>query len=407
MAVRPSRQRRLAVICGIALFAGAALSAPPVLSGGAAKAAREDAPSAPAIPVLVASVEQRTVPIYRNGLGSVQAFRSVTLTSRVDGQLIELPSNEGQEVKAGDVLARIDPRPYEAALRQMRAQLRSTEAQLSAARANRERALELQKTQAGTRQQVETRQAEVDQLEAMRDSALAEIEKAKLQLEYSTILSPIDGRIGLRLLDVGNMILAIDRAPIATVTQIQPISVVFSLPQEDLNQVVAQMRTGRELKVTAVGRDSREVLEDGVLSTIDNQIDQKTGTFKLKATFTNAKKLLWPGQFVTVRLLLNNRPMSLVVPAPALQRGPEGTFVFVVAEGGIAEMRPVITGQMNDGAVLIESGLAFGERVVVDGQHKLRPGSRVSVVAPQAPAGSPEAFGDLTGTIPAVVAPNR
>lgn len=332
------------------------------------------------VPVVAAFVENRTVPIYLTGLGSVQALNTVTLTFRVDGQLTELPFTEGQDVRKGDVLAQIDPRPFEAQLRQMQAQQRSNQAKLVAARADFDRASELQRTQAATRQQFDSRRAEVEQLEAAMEATQAEIDKAKLQLEYATIRSPIDGRIGLRQVDAGNMILAADRKAIVTVTQLQPITVVFSLPQEDLGAVATQMAKGRRLKVSVRGRNDKDELDTGVLATIDNQIDQKTGTFRLKATFANARNQLWPGQFVNVRLLLEEQPKGIVIPAPALQRGPNGAFVFVITPEETAAMRPVAVTQVQDGQALVESGVAVGECVVVDGQYKLRPGSRVAIV---------------------------
>lgn len=360
-----------------------------------------DATGVGAVPVVAAFVHQREVPIYRIGLGSVQAFNTVTLTSRVDGQLLSLAFKEGQEVKKGDVLAQIDPRPFEAALRQAEAAQRSNAAKLVAAKADLDRASELQKTQAGTRQQLDNRRAEVDQLQAAVDGAQAEIDKARLQLDYSTIRSPIDGRTGLRLIDAGNMILSIDRTPIVTVTQLEPISVVFSLPQEDLNEVVHQMAKaaakGDHLDVAAIGRDNREEIERGELTTIDNQIDQKTGTFKLKATFDNAKRLLWPGQFVTVRLLLRTEEKGLVLPAPALQRGPDGSFVFVITPDETVRMQSVSVSQIQDGVALIESGLTAGERVVVDGQYRLRPGSKISVTRSERPT--------LAGDLPRQASP--
>jgi multidrug efflux system membrane fusion protein len=350
------------------------------------------ASGAGATPVIAAFAEQRTVPVFRTGLGSVQAFNSVTVTSRVDGQLDQLLFVEGQEVKAGEVLAVIDPRPYQAAVRQAEAQVRVSEAKIVAAKADLGRLEELQKSGVGSRQALDGKRADVGQLQATIEAAQAEAERARLDLEYTSITSPIDGRAGLRQVDTGNMIMAIDRKPIVIVTQLQPISVVFSLPQEDRVQVSEQLAKSRGLPVYAFARDSRTQLAEGTLTMVDNQIDPKTGTFKLKATFANTNNVLWPGQFVTVRLLLMQHPDAIVVPAPAVQRGPQGTYVYVIDADGKVAMRAVDVGQVQDGVATLEQGLSRGERIVVDGQYKLQPGDRVSISGAERPGGDGQPF---------------
>jgi multidrug efflux system membrane fusion protein len=331
------------------------------------------------IPVVAALVEQRDVALYKTGLGSVHAYNTVAITSRVDGQLIKLGFVEGQIVKAGDTIAEMDPRPYEASLRQAEAQLRNNRARLVAVKADFDRVSELQKSGAASRQSFEAKRSEMEQIEALIEAAQADVDRAKLQLEYSTVRTPIDGRIGLRQVDVGNMIVAAERAPIATVTQIRPIAVIFSLPQEDLNSVVKAMAAKRRLPVVAIGRDNRNELGTGELTTIDNQIDAKSGTFKVKATFKNDDDALWPGQFVTARLLVDIRADGIVVAGPAVQPGPDGPFTFVITDNNTVEMRALKVVQIQEGVALVASGLAPGERVVVDGQYRLSVGSRVTV----------------------------
>jgi membrane fusion protein, multidrug efflux system len=332
-----------------------------------------------AIPVVAALVEQHDVPLYKTGLGSVQAFNSVSISSRVDGQLIRLGFVEGQMVKAGGVIAEIDPRSYEASLRQSEAQLRNNRAKLSAVKGDFDRLEDLHRRGVATPQSYEGKRSEVEQIEASIEAAEADVDRAKLQVEYTAIRSPIDGRIGLKQVDVGNMIAAAERAPIAVVTQIRPIAVIFSLPQEDLNDVVKAMAAKRKLPVVVIGRDNRIELATGELTTIDNQIDAKSGTFKLKATFKNDDDALWPGQLVAARLLVDTRADAVVVAGPAVQPGPDGPLCFVIKADDTVELRSLRVVQIQDGVAMIASGLAPGERVVVDGQYRLSAGTRVKV----------------------------
>lgn len=330
------------------------------------------------VAVLAAQAVERDIPIYRGGIGFVEAFNKVSLTSRVEGQLITVSFKEGQEVKAGDVLALIDPRSFEASLRSKEAILRATQAKAMAAKANLDRMADLIHREVGTRQALENQQALYSELEAQIDGAEAEAQSAALNLEYTAIRSPINGTVGLKQVDQGNVVRP-GTPVIAVITQVQPISVIFSLPQEDLAVVNQQLSAGRSLTVTAMARDSKLDLGSGKLATIDNQVDSKTGTFKLKAVFANEKKNLWPGAFVSVRLLVEDSRKSIVVPAAAIQRGPDGAYVYVIDALYKATMRQVSVDLVQDGFAVVKNGLSVGESVVVEGQFKLRPGSAVEV----------------------------
>ena len=329
------------------------------------------------IPVVVGEVAQRDVPIYLTGLGSVVAFNTVSIKPQVDGKLIKVNFQEGQDVKAGDVLALIDPRPFEATLRQMEANQKRDQVQLANARADFARYSDLAKRDFASRQSVDTQQAQVGQLEAAVASDQAQIDNAKVNLDYTTIRAPFDGRTGMRLVDAGNVIHPSDTTGIVIVTQIQPISVVFTLPADNL-PAVARAAAAGALSVLAFSRDNQTRLGEGVLSVIDNMIDPTTGTVKLKATFTNAERGLWPGQFVNARLLVDTRRNGVAVPAAVVQRGPQGTYAFVIKPDQTVEMRPITVDQLQDGMALIATGLTAGERVVVDGQYRLQLGSKVA-----------------------------
>jgi multidrug efflux system membrane fusion protein len=330
------------------------------------------------VPVLAVQAAERNIPIYRGGIGFVEAFNRVSLTSRVEGQLISVSFKEGQEVKAGEVLALIDPRPFEAVLRSKEAILRASQAKAIAAKANLDRMAELIQREVGTRQALDNQQALYSELEAQIDGAEAEAQSAALQLEFTAIRSPIDGTVGLRQVDVGNVVRP-GVPVIAVVTQVQPISVIFSLPQEDLPVVNEQVSSGRTLRVVATARDSKLDLGSGSLSTIDNQVDSKTGTFKLKAVFANEKKNLWPGAFVSVRLIVEESRKAVVVAAAAIQRGPDGPYVYVIDALYKAAIRHVTVDLVQDGLAVVKTGLSVGESVVIEGQFKLRPGSLVEI----------------------------
>ncbi len=373
------RLKFLAIVLVIAAISGLAwyntdrwLPAAPAPAGrGAANAANA------VIPVVAGEVVQRDVPIYLTGLGSVVAFNTATIKPQVDGKLIKVNFQEGQDVKAGDVLAQIDPRPFEATLRQMEANQKRDQAQLINARADLQRFLDLAKRDFASRQSVDTQQAQVGQLEASVASDQAQIDNAKVNLDYTTIRAPFDGRTGIRLVDAGNVVHAADTTGLVIVTQLQPISVVFTLPADNL-PVVARAAAAGTLPVFAFSRDNQTRLGEGALAVIDNMIDQTTGTVKLKATFANADRALWPGQFVNARLLVDTRRDGIAVPAAVVQRGPQGTYAFVIKPDQTVEMRPITVDQVQDGVALIASGLRQGESVVVDGQYRLQPGSKVA-----------------------------
>ena len=328
------------------------------------------------IPVSVATVQRRDLPVYLTGLGSVTAFNTVAVKSRVDGQLVQVAFREGQEVRKGDLLAVIDPRPYQVALDQAQATLLKDEAQLKNAQLDLERYRGLVSAGVVSHQQVDTQDALVGQLQGTVDADKAAIENARLNLTYCHITAPVDGRIGLRLVDPGNMVHATDTNPLLVITQLQPIAVIFTLPEDSLPTVAQHMRAGT-LKVEAYSRDDQTQLSTGTLLTIDNQIDQTTGTGKLKAIFDNHERDLWPNQFVNVRLLLEVRKNATVVPAAAVQRGPQGTFAYIVKSDNTVEVRPVTLTLTQGNVTAISQGISAGEVVVTDGQDKLQNGSKV------------------------------
>lgn len=329
------------------------------------------------VPVTVTPAVQQDFPVYLTGLGSVTAFNTVSLKSRVDGQLVQVNFREGQMVKKGELLVLIDPRPYEVQLAQAQAQLFRDQASLKDAQLNYQRFKDLlEKSGAMSQQQVDTQKATADQLEGAVRADQAAIDSAKLNITYCHITAPIDGRIGLRQVDVGNIVHAADANPMLVITQIQPISVIFTLPEDSLPTVAGKMKKGT-LPVDAYSRDDQTKLATGTLLTIDNQIDQTTGTGKLKATFDNKDGILWPNQFVNVRLLLDVRKNSTVVPSVAVQRGPSGTFVYVMKQDKSVEARPVTVTLAQANQSLIDSGLRPGDVVVIDGQDKLQNGAKV------------------------------
>jgi multidrug efflux system membrane fusion protein len=336
------------------------------------------APSAPAIPVIATSAQKQDVSDYLTGLGSVQAFNRVTMHVRVDGELQEITFTEGQFVRNGDVLAKIDPRPLQAALDQAKAKKAQDQAQLISAQKDLQRAKTLIDKNFQTQQVVDQTQAKVDQLAAAIDADKAAIESAETQLSYTTIVSPLDGRMGMRLIDKGNIVHANDPGGLVVITQVQPIAVIFSVPQDYLQPITAAMKQG-PLKVSAYSRDNLTKLGEGTLLLIDNQIDASTGTLRLKGSFPNQDDALWPGQFVNARLELAMRNDAVAVPAQVIQRGPNALYAYVVKPDQTVERRAVKVGPVRDGMAVIEEGLAPGERVVVDGQFKLRPGARVAV----------------------------
>jgi membrane fusion protein, multidrug efflux system len=330
------------------------------------------------IPVAVAKAEVRDLPVVLNGLGSVDAFNTVTVKSRIDGQLVNVAFKEGQDVKQGDLLAVIDPRPYEVQLSQAQATLFKDQAALKDARLNMDRFQQLYKDGVIPRQQYDTQTSMEAQLDGAVRADQAQVDNVKLNLAYTRITAPVSGRVGLRQVDVGNMVHASDPNGLLVITQLQPIAVIFSLPQDNLQSVSQHMRKGR-LQVEAYSRDDQNKIATGTLTTIDNQIDATTGTGKLKAVFENRDRSLWPNQFVNVHLQLEVRKNNTVVPAAAIQRGPQGTYVFTVKQDKTAEMRPVAVAFSEGNFAAITRGINPGEDVVTDGQDKLQPGTRVEV----------------------------
>ena len=378
--------RRMAII-GLALAVAAAAfwilrPAPPSPDheqggheqGGHERGGRHAGDGRP-VPVVPAVAARKDVPVYLDGLGTVQAYNSVTIRSRVDGELVEWAVKEGQEVRTGEVLVRLDARTYQAQLDQAVAARARDEAQLELARLDLKRYLELGNRISG--QTVDGARALLKQLEAALRVDQAAIDNARAMLSYTVIASPIDGRTGIRQIDRGNIVHASDASGLLMVAQMQPISVIFTLPQQNLPAINDEMRRQGPLPVQVTDSSSRAVLERGTLEMVDNQVDQTTGTVKLKAVFGNEQRHLWPGQFVNVRLLLATRAASVVVPAAAVLRGPLGTYVFRIKPDQTAEMRPVTVGPVEAGEALIESGLDEGETVAVDGVAKLQNGSKV------------------------------
>jgi multidrug efflux system membrane fusion protein len=331
-----------------------------------------------AVPVAVAKAERRDLPIVLTGLGSIEAFNTVTIKSRIDGQLVQVAFREGQQVKKGDLLAVIDPRPYEVQLSQAQANLFKDQAALKDANVNLERFQTLFKEGVISKQQLDTQGSQAGQFEGAVRADQAQIENVKLNLFYTRITAPVNGRVGLRLVDIGNIVHAADPSGLLVLTQLQPISAVFTLPEDNLPTVARYMRRGT-LQVEAYSRDDQTKLASGKLMTIDNQIDPATGTGKLKAVFENQDNALWPNQFVNMHLLLEVRKNNTVVPAAAIQRGPQGTYVFTVKPDGAVEMRPVSVSLTVGNYAAVDQGLQIGEQVVTDGQDKLQPGTHVEV----------------------------
>ena len=346
---------------------------------GGGGAGEEAAP----IPVLTARSETRDVPVYLDGLGTVQAFNLVSVRPMIDGPLIEVRFREGQDVRAGDLLARIDPRPYQASLDAAVAKKQQDEATLANARLDVGRYAKLAANSYSSGQQVDTARAQAAQLEAQVRGDQAQIDTARTQLSYTEIKAPIDGRIGLRQVDRGNIAHPTDAIPLTVITQLKPISVVFTLPQQALPAVANAMQDGMpEVLALKQGGGTGDPLDRGQLAVLDNQVDPATGTIKLKATFPNDKLLLWPGGFVNVRMLADTQRSVVTVPTAAVQRGPRGAFVFVIAQGLVAQRRPVTVGHEDDQVSVLEDGLRSGEQVVVDGAQRLTDGGKVALAGP-------------------------
>jgi multidrug efflux system membrane fusion protein len=369
-----TRSRFVLVLLGIALVVGFRLPAPKP----AAAAPARGGGVAPAVPVAVATASRADLPVRLSALGSVSAFNTVTVRPRVDGQLVRVTFREGQFVKQGDLLAQIDPRPFQVQLEQAQGQQARDQAQLANARVDLDRFQTLWSQDSIARQSVDSQQATVSQLEAGLKVDQAAIDSARLNLTYSKITAPISGRVGLRLVDVGNVVTASSTAGVVVITQLDPIAVVFTLPEDALRIVLPRLRSGAKLPVDAFDRSGATHLATGSVVSLDNEIDQSTGTVRLKAVFDNRDHSLFPSQFVNVQVLADTRPAQLVVPTPAVQEGPQGSFVYVVRDKK-AVLRTVITGMTEGERTSIAKGLDAGELVVTDGIDRLRNGAAVEI----------------------------
>jgi membrane fusion protein, multidrug efflux system len=380
--IATARKRRrsliISAVCGIFVLAGLVYW---TQTPRAANTARSKVRAA--VPVSIVTVSRQDVPVYLTGLGAVQALFTVAIHTQVDGKLQDVFFKEGQRVKKGEVLAKIDPRLYQAALDQAKARRAMDEAALTAAQKDLARFRALVEKNAETRQNLDLQQAKVDQARASVDADSAAIETAQTNLDYTNIVAPNDGRMGVRLVDPGNVVHASDQGAIAVLTQTQPTAVLFTLPAHTLDAVRAAMARGA-VEVAAYDRDNRRLLSSGALATIDNMIDQATATYRLKAMFANADETLWPGEFVNARLLLEVRKEAVVIPQVAVQRGPHGLFAWIVKTDNTVEPRPIITGTTTNQRTIVTSGIAAGERVVTDGQYKLQTGAAITIVDPQA-----------------------
>jgi multidrug efflux system membrane fusion protein len=371
---------RIIVVALSALAVGGAAGGYLLQSSEPVRAARPQA--AAAVPVSIAVASRRDVPIYLAGLGTVQASYTIGIHAQVDGKLLEVGFTEGQHVKAGDVLAKIDPRLYQAALDQAKAKKGQDEAQLVSAQKDLARSKTLAAQNFQTEQIVDQQEAKVAQLKAAIAADSAAIDTAQTQLDYTTITAPSEGRIGVRLVDPGNLVRASDQGSIATLTRLQPISVLFTLPSRALDDVRDAMARG-PVEVTAFDRDNARALGTGTLLLVDNLIDQATATIRLKAIFENKDERLWPGEFVNARLLLESRKDALTVPSSAVQRGPQGLLAWVVDDGNVARAVPIQVGPTTGDLTIVTSGLADGARVVTDGYYKLQQNARVTITASQ------------------------
>ena len=333
--------------------------------------------TAPPVPITEGRAETRDVPVWLSGIGSVQALNAVTVKVRVDGQLDRVAFTEGQDVNKGDVLAQIDPRPFRAQLKQAQANKAKDEAQLANARLDLDRSLKLEAKGVATKQTLDTQRSQVAALEATLEADQAGIEMSQLQLEFSTITAPLDGRAGLRLVDPGTVVHASDANGLVTITQMQPIAVLFTASQDELRGVLAAMDQGDPI-VVAYTRGGDRPLASGKLVFVDSQVDQSTGHIKLKALFDNADRALWPGEFVDARLQVATVKAATVVPAKVIERGQNGTYVYRIKPDDSVEVSPVTVGHVAEGSAIIADGLAPGDRIVVDGQYRLQPGARVT-----------------------------
>jgi multidrug efflux system membrane fusion protein len=336
----------------------------------------------PSVPVLATTAEQHDVPIYYDALGTVMALNTVAIRAQVNGQIISINFRQGQDVKLGDVLAKIDPAPLQAALDQAIAKKAMDEAQLVDAQKDLVRFATLVRKNAETVQNLDAQQAKVDQFKAAVAADQASIEAAQTQLNYTTITAPIDGVVGFRQVDIGNIIHTTDANPLTVLTQVKPSDAIFTLPQGDLGPVREAMLKG-DVEVLAFDQDNKTQLAQGKLLLVDNQIDQTTSTIRLKAEFPNLDQRLWPGEFVHIHILIATRKNAVTIPSVAVQRGPDGLYVWVIKPNDTVEQRPIAAQAASDSMMIVSKGLNAGERVVLDGQSRLDTGVRVNIRPPR------------------------
>lgn len=366
-----------AALLGVALAGGGVFA---FMHDQAPKAALAP-PAPPAVPVVAGTVDQHDVPIYLTGVGTVIAYNTDVIRAQILGQIVSIDFTEGQKVRKGDLLAQIDPRPYQALLDQYTANLDRDQAHLVNARRDLDRFSNLAKKGAEPQQLADSQQARVTQLEAIIKSDQALIESAKVQLSFTRLTSSIDGIAGIRQIDVGNIIQPSTPTGLVVVTQLEPISLIFTLPETDLPLIQEQQqKTKAPLSVVAYNQDNTIRLAQGTLGLVNNEIIQTTGSIQLKASFPNKDHRLWPGELVNARLLLDTRHDGLTVQTSAVQQGPNGPYTYVINPDGAVAVRPVKVAQISDGQALIDTGLQANEQVVVDGQYKLRPGSHVTIL---------------------------
>ena len=400
-AVRPSRGRTRILIVVVGL--GCLLVAGAWIASGRQARTQQQAKAtggAPAgqtarpVPVVVTPVRTGDLNVYLTALGTVTPINTVTVKSRVDGELMKTYFTEGQVVRAGDLLAEIDPRPFQAQLTQAEGQLAREQANLANAKLDLERYQRLAQQEMIARQQLDTQQMTVNQAEASIKMNAGQIEAIKLQLTYCRITAPITGRVGLRLIDPGNVVKANDTAGLVVITQLEPIALVFSVPEDSLQPILRRFRSGAKVPVDAFDREGRTRIAAGTLVAIDNQIDPTTGTVRLKASYPNTDDVLYPNQFVNARVLIDVLHEAVLVPAEAIQRGPAGAYVYVVKPDKVVQMRRVQLGPTEGATVAVRSGVNDGESVVVDGAEKVQDGARTEPTARKAgPAGAPGAPG--------------
>ncbi|BEV15875.1 efflux RND transporter periplasmic adaptor subunit [Herbaspirillum sp. DW155] len=387
---RTPRRSTLAIAVAAALLLAAGVAGWSTMQRASA-ADQSTAKAAPPVAVSLARVQERDLPLYLAGVGTVTANASVVVKTRIDGQLDKVGFEEGEDVKKGQLLAQIDSRALQAQLAQAEAQRARDAANLMNARLDLQRYTTLRGQDAATQQQLDTQKALVAQLEATVKTDEAQVAYARVQLSYTTINAPISGRVGARLVDPGNIVHAADTTGLVVINQIDPITVVFTLPEEAVVSINrAQRNSQKPLKVIAAARDSQEVLATGKLVLLDNQINTSNGTVQLKARFDNAEHKLWPGQYVNARLVMNSHGNALTVPAAAIQRNQQGTYVYAIDQEDKASMQPVKVDRIQDGIAVLaaDSGVTADQRVVIDGQYKLKPGSRIVESKPQPAKGA-------------------